>query len=52
MLSRLPDHFFDDQQSLNVVVDLIQDSKVQKLPFSATHVQKATKADPILQKLF
>ena len=43
MLSRLPvgpDHFFDDQQSLNVVVNLIQDSQVQELPISAIQVQK------------
>ena len=48
MLSRFPvglDHFFDDQQSLNVVVNLIQDSQVQELPISAIQVQKATKAD-------
>jgi len=37
MLSRLPmgpDHFFDEQQSLNIVVNLIQDSQVQELPIS------------------
>ena len=54
MLSRLPvgpDQFFDDKQSLNIVVNLIQDSQVQDSPVSATEVQKATRADPVLQKL-
>ena len=53
MLSRLPmgpDHFFNDQHSLNVVVNLIQDSRVQELSISAPQVQKETKADSILQK--
>jgi len=43
MLSRLPvepDHIFDDQQSLNVVVNLIQDSQVQELPVSGTKCNK------------
>ena len=54
MLSRLPVghvQFFDDKQSLNIVVNLIQDSQVQYSPVSATEAQKATKADQVLQKL-
>ena len=42
MLSRLPvgpNHFFGDQQGLNVVVNLIQDSQVQELPVNYTQVQ-------------
>ena len=53
MLSRLPagpDQFFDDQQSLNVVVNQIQDSQVRDSSVSAIEVQKATKAAPVLQK--
>ena len=41
MLSRLPagaDQFFDDQQSLNVVVNQIQDSQVRDSPVSAIEV--------------
>ena len=55
MLSRLPsgpDQFFDEKQSLNVIVNLIQDGQVRDLPVSAMAVQKATKADPVLQKLY
>ena len=46
MLSRLssgPDQFFDDKHCLNVIANL---------PVSAMEVQKATKADPALQKLY
>ena len=53
MLSRLPegsDQFFDDKQSSNIV-NLTQDSQVQGSPESATEVQKATRADQVLQKL-
>ena len=53
MLSRLPvgpDQFFDDQQSLNIVVNQIQDSQMRDSPVSAMEVKKATKSDPILQK--
>ena len=55
MLSRLPagrDEFFDNQQSLNLDANQIQDSQVRDLPVPAIEAQKVTKADPVLQKLY
>ena len=46
MLSRLPagpDSTFDNTQSLNAVVNMIQDEQLEHLPILTTDIQEATK---------
>ena len=51
MLSRLPadpDSTFDSTQSLNAVVNMIQDEQLEHLPILTTDIQEATKDDNTL----
>ena len=54
MLSRLPtgpDSTFDNTQSLNAVVNMIQDEQLEHLPILTTDIQEATKDDNTLKKV-
>ena len=53
MLSRLPagpDSTFDTTQSLNAVVNMIQDEEFENLPIQTADIQEATKDDNTLKK--
>ena len=52
-LSRFPvtnDDCFEKEQSLELVVNLVQTSQLEKLPIQAKDIQKATKEDKVFQK--
>ena len=53
-LSRFPvtnDDCFENEQSLELVVNLVQTSQLEKLPIQAKDIQKATKEDKVLSKV-
>ena len=53
-LSRFPvtnDDCFEKEQSLELVVNLVQTNQLEKLPIKAEDIQKATKEDEVLSKV-